>query len=146
MSEPTFTTEIYVDRAPEHVLEFLSDLSRHDRIHPLIVSVEELNTPEEQFRRYRITDRIPFGPFMLKAVYEADIWRTQDGDLRSIARQSPGIVLHNLTRAIPKGDGTLLREEVSVKAPRLLLNFVIRQAEESHEKMFTRIKEALEAE
>mgnify|MGYP003965822003 CR=1 FL=1 len=76
-----------------HVLDFLADLSQHALIYPLVVSVEELEVPEEQFRRYRTTDRV---------------------------RRSPGIILHNTTSAIPKGDGTLLWEEVSVKAPFLL--------------------------
>jgi hypothetical protein len=103
-----------------HVLDFLADLSQHALIYPLVVSVEELEVPEEQFRRYRITDRVRMEPFKFKVSYEADIWRTQAGDLRSIARRSPGIILHNTTSAIPKGDGTLLWEEVSVKAPFLL--------------------------
>ncbi len=144
MQEFTFTTEIYVNATPEHALEFLADLARHDQIQPLIVSVEELEVLEEQFRRYRITDRIPVGPFEIKAIYEADIWRTQEGDLRSITRQSPRVILRNTTTATPKGSGTLLREVVTVKAPFLLRKFVFRQAQESHEKMFERVKEFLE--
>jgi len=80
----------------------------------------------------------------IKAIYEADIWRTDDGNLKSIARQSPGVVLHNTTTATPQQDGTLLREVVSVKAPALLQRFVFRQAEESHQKMFERVKAYLE--
>lgn len=144
MDKNTFTTEIYIQAAPERVIEFLADLSAHDKIHPLIVSVEEVDVPEEQFRRYRITDRVPMGPFKIKAIYEADIWRTDDGNLKSIARQSPGVVLHNTTTATPQQGGTLLREVVSVKAPALLQRFVFRQAEESHQKMFERVKAYLE--
>ena len=146
MSEPVFTTEIYIQSASERVIDFLADLSGHDKIHPLIVSVEELDVAEEQFRRYRITDRVPMGPFKIKAVYEADIWRTDDGNLKSIARQSPGVILHNTTTAIPQDAGTLLREVVSVKAPFPLKNFVFRQARESHAKMFERVKAYLESE
>jgi len=145
-SEPTFTTEVYIQSTPERVLDFLADLSEHDKIHPLIVSVEKLDLPDEKFQRYRITDRVPMGPFKIKAVYEADIWRTADGNLQSIARQSPGIVLHNTTTATPKGDGTLLCEVVSVKAPSLLREFTLRQARESHQKMFERVKAYLESE
>ena len=144
MNKNTFTTEIYIQAAPERVIEFLADLSAHDKIHPLIVSVEEVDVPEEQFRRYRITDRVPMGPFKIKAIYEADIWRTDDGNLKSIARQSPGVVLHNTTTVTPQQGGTLLREVVSVKAPALLQRFVFRQAEESHQKMFERVKAYLE--
>ena len=144
MDKNTFTTEIYIQAAPERVIEFLADLSAHDKIHPLIVSVEEVDVPEEQFRRYRITDRVPMGPFKIKAIYEADIWRTDDGNLKSIARQSPGVVLHNTTTVTPQQGGTLLREVVSVKAPALLQRFVFRQAEESHQKMFERVKAYLE--
>lgn len=144
MDKNTFTTEIFIEAAPERVIEFLADLSAHDKIHPLIVSVEELDVPEEQFRRYWITDRVPIGPFKIKAIYEADIWRTKDGNLKSIARQSPGVVLHNTTIATPQAGGTLLREVVSVKAPMLLEKFVFRQAEESHQKMFERLKTYLE--
>jgi protein involved in ribonucleotide reduction len=146
MKKPTFTTEIFIKSAPERVIKFLADLSEHDKIHPLIVSVEEIDVHQEQFRRYRITDRVPMGPFTIKAVYEADIWQTDEGNLRSIARQSPGIVLHNTTSAVPQADGTLLREDVTVKAPFLLLNFTYRQAKESHQKMFERVKAVLEAE
>jgi carbon monoxide dehydrogenase subunit G len=146
MSDLNFTTEIYINAVPERVLDFLEDLSDHDKIHPLIVSVEELDVPEEQFRRYRITDRVPMGPFKVKAVYEADIWRTDAGNLKSIARQSPGVVLHNTTTATAQANGTLLREVVSVKAPSLLQKFVFRQAKESHQKMFERVKAYLETE
>ena len=139
-----FTNEILIDVPPKRVLEFLADLSGHDKIHPLIVSVEEIEMPNDEFRRYRITDRVPMGPFKMKAVYEADIWYTAEGDLQSVARQSPGIILHNTTSAIQQGDSTLLREEVRVEAPALLLNFVTKQAEEAHKKMFGRVKEFLE--
>ena len=140
MTETTFTTEIYVQAPPERVLEFLADLTDRNELHPLIVSVEELDVPGEKFRRYRITDRVPMGPFKIKAIYEADMWRGEDGSLCSIARQSPGIVLHNTTTATPQGDGTLLCEVVSVKAPSLLRDFVVRQARESHQEMFERAK------
>lgn len=86
------------------------------------------------------------GFLTIKAVYEADIWRTKDGSLQSVARQSPGIVLHNTTTANLEGDGTLLREVVSVKAPFFLKKFTYRQARESHQKMFERVKSYLEAE
>ena len=145
MSELTFTTEIYIQCAPERVIDFLADLSGHDKIHPLIVSVEELDVPGEQFRRYRITDRVPMGLFTIKAVYEADIWQTDDGNLQSIARQSPGIILRNTTTATSQADGTLLREVVTVKAPFFLERFTYRQARESHEKMFERVKVYLES-
>ena len=144
MTEQIFTTEIYINAQPARVLDFLEDLADHDKIHPLIISVEELEVAEEQFRRYRITDRVPMGPFKITAVYEADIWRTDDGELKSIARQSPGVVLHNTTTATPQADGTLLREVVSVKAPSLLKKFVFRQAQDAHQKMFERVKEYLE--
>ncbi len=145
MKNPTFTTEIQINAAPKKVIDFLADLSAHDKIHPLIVSVEELRVPDKAFRRYRITDRVPMGPFKIKAVYEADIWRESDGMLRSVARQSPGIILHNETTAEPTSDGaTLLREVVTVKAPSILLNFTYRQAKESHQQMFERVKAVLE--
>ena len=146
MAEKTFSNEIFINAQAARVLDFLEDLMDHDKIHPLIVSVEELDVAEEQFRRYQITDRVPMGPFTIKAVYEADIWRTDDGELKSIARQSPGVVLHNTTTATPENDGTLLREVVSVKAPFLLQNFTYRQAKESHQKMFERLKAVLESE
>ena len=145
MAEPTFTIEIYINTSPTRVLQFLEDLSEHDKIHPLIVSVQELVAPEAKTRRYQITDRVPIGLFKIKAIYEADIWRTADGNLQSVARQSPGIVLNNTTTATAQGDGTLLREVVSVKAPFFLREFTLRQARESHQKMFQRLKVYLEA-
>ena len=146
MPEQTFTTEININADAHRVLELLQDYSKHDKIHPLIVSVEELDVAAEQFRRYRITDRVPMGPFKIKAVYEADIWRTDDGELESVARQSPGILLHVRTTATPQAGGTLLSEVVSVKAPSLLQNFVFRQARDAHQKMFERVKKYLESE
>ena len=146
MSEQKFTTEIYINANSAHVLDFLEDLSGHDKIHPLIISVKELDVAEEQFRRYRITDRVQMGPFKIKAVYEADVWRTDDGKRESIARQSPSVVLRVTTTAAPQADGTLLSEIVSVKAPALLQNFVFRQARDAHQKMFERLKEYLESE
>ncbi|HBX70064.1 MAG TPA: hypothetical protein DEH25_11985 [Chloroflexi bacterium] len=139
-----FETEVWIDADPVDVRNFLADLSHHDQIHPLIVQVEELTPPEVDFRRYQITDRVPVGPFTMKAVYEADIRISPAGDVISEARQSPGIRLQNVTQCIPSNGGTRLVEKVTVSAPRLLLGFVTQQAQESHEGMFSRLKIWLE--
>ena len=116
--------------------EFLANLSIHDQIHTLIVRVEEITPPGVAFRRYRITDRVPVGIFILKVVYEADIYISTDGNIISEARQSPGIVSNYITQCLPSNGGTRVVETVTIISPRGLLNFVTRQAKKSRQQMF----------
>ena len=131
-SEFSDEIEIAAPRARLHA--FLLDLHNHLELHPLIVSIEDLPPLPEApgARRYRIVDRVPFGPLRLRAEYVAAIEPVSGHEIRAEAWQSPGIHLETSYRLQDRGEATLLAEHVSVEAPRGLRGFVTRQASRAH--------------
>ena len=114
----TLSQEIAAPRARVHAL--LCDLDALAPLHPLIVSIEELPPPEERpaARRYRVTDRIPFGPFTLRTRYVAALESLGEDCVRGDAWQAPRVRLRTLYLLEADGpEATRLREEVRVQAP-----------------------------
>ena len=138
--------EIEIQVAPARLHEFLCDLSNYSPLHPLIESIEELSPTAEmpRARRYRVVDRIPFGPFRLRARYIAALDPVSQNEVHGHAWQSPGIRLHSRYALQEITSGTRLVERVSVEAPWILRGFVIRQARQSHEETLVKMKALLE--
>ena len=55
------------------VHEFLCDLHNYEELHPLIETISDIETAADlpDVRRYRVVDRIQFGPLRLRIVYTA---------------------------------------------------------------------------
>lgn len=141
-----FTHEIEIRVPPSRLHAFLCDLHNYVPLHPLIESIEEIPPPEEilRARGYRVVDRIPFGPFKMRTVYTAALEPVSEYEVRGYAWQSPGIRLDTVYRLDEIVSGTLLVEQVTVSAPRVLRSFVVSQARKSHEEMLAKMKALLE--
>jgi hypothetical protein len=136
--------EIRVNRSRLHA--FLCDLHNYVPLHPLIESIEQIPpTPEmPNARRYRVVDRIPFGPIRLRIVYIAALDVVSDREVHGYAWQSPGVRLHTVYALAEVASGTLLVERVTVECPRILRRVVVSRARESHEETLAKMKTLLD--
>ena len=144
MKEGSFELEIHIDREPKDVLALVSNYNLHPAIHPLILSVKQIDAPPGIVGRYMITDQLRIGPIGFKIQYRADIVRVTDQEVYTEAYQSPGTHIHNLTQVTPETGGALLKEKITVKAPDLLFGYAFNQARSAHKEMLARIKHFLE--
>jgi hypothetical protein len=126
--------------------EFLCDLNNYTPLHPLIESIEELDTDAEFpfAKRYRVVDRIPFGPFRFRTTYIAVLDPVSENEVHGYAWQFPKIRLHTVYALTPTAEGTHLEERVCVEAPRLLRRFIVNQARDAHRDTLARMKTLLE--
>jgi hypothetical protein len=139
------TVDIQVGRA--RLYDFLCDLQNYRPLHPLIESIEEIAPSEEmpRARRYRVVDRIPVGPFRIRTVYTAVLEPVTENEIHGHAWQVPGIRIHTVYELEEVALGMRLSERVSIKAPRLLHRFVVREARRSHRETLTKMKDHLSA-
>lgn len=145
MRQGTFEKEIFIHADAATVIQTIADYSQHHKIHPLIVKVERAQNPPPGVRRYFITDSLQWGPFKFKIKYRADIIAVTEDTVHTEAYQSPGTTVTNVTKVTPKGDGVLLRETVTLRAPDLLFSYAFQQANSAHEEMLKRIKKFIES-
>lgn len=148
MPEPDFVLEVELRAPRDRVRSFLCDLHNQRDLHPLIVAVEEqaADPARPSARRYRITDRVPIGPFGMTIVYTAAVEAQGAGRVCAEAWQAPRIHLtteYELT--VLEDGGTRLVERVSVEAPWPLRRFTIRQAQVAHRTTLDRMKRLLES-
>lgn len=155
MGSREFKLQIEIAASPGEVREFLLDLDNLAPLHPLIESIELLDSRPERpvARRYRVVDQIPMGPFRMRTVYTAELERLSDDEVCGRAWQSPGITLETRYRLSPlrassdgrdTGCGTGLEEHVWVKAPFGLGRFVVGQAYRAHAETLAKMKRLLE--
>lgn len=154
MAHTRFEQSMTVAAPVERVRAALATLTAHDRLHPLIVSVEALPggvaADGSALSRYRIVDRVRMGPLTLRVTYRAEIAVDATGAVVSDAYQSPGVHLHVAAQltALPATAGvpqTCVDETVTVEAPRLLLGYVRAQAQRSHQELYVNLKRWLES-
>ena len=146
MAEARFQHAIELRVPPETLLSFLSDLHHHRDLHPLIERIEDLPPAPERpaARRYRVVDRLRLGPLRFRTTYVAELEPASASEIRGTAWQSPGVEVHTRYRVTPAPEGTRLCEDAIVKAPRLLLGYVRRQAEAAHRETLAKLKAHLE--
>lgn len=152
MASREFKLQIDIEVSPGEVRDFLLDLDNLAPLHPLIESIELLDSRPERpaARRYRVVDQIPMGPFHMRTVYTAELERLSDDEVCGRAWQSPGITLDTRYRLSPlhessHGRGTHLDEHVRVEAPFGLGRFVVGQASRAHAETLAKMKRVLEA-
>ena len=128
------------------VHDVLGDLQRCAPLHPLIESIETLPAAPERpnARRYRVLDRVAWGPLRLPARYEASLEATHPRQVVGRAWQWPGIQLRTRYDLLDRGPTTLLREECSVEAPFGLRRFVVQRARAAHRETLKNLKILLE--
>jgi hypothetical protein len=142
--EGTFRYQVRVPggNAAETVA-LLSDFSRHTELHPLIVRVEQATAPDGVQRRYRITDRLAFGPVTFPITYVADVLTADADRVVTVARQSPATTVRNDTR-LSTADGVLVADvAITLRAPTLLFGYAFRQAQTAHAALAEKLRAAL---
>lgn len=142
------TLSEHVPAPPDAVRDFYVDLDNIRLVHPLIVSVETVSrnqTPDGYRQTYRVVDRIPLGPFMIRTSYQARLWVPVSGDVLTEADQSPGVRLRGTVSFEPVDGGTRVTERISIAAPRLLAGVTIREGVRAHVKMLAGIRTHFES-
>lgn len=129
------------------VHEFLCDLHNYEELHPLIETISDLETAADlpHVRRYRVVDRVQFGPLRLRIVYTAALQALTPTTVRGYAWQFPGVRLETLYEISESSPGlSCVCESVRVSAPWGLGRMVTRQARDAHRKTLERLKRHLE--
>ena len=128
---------------PQQVRAFYADLVNMSTVHPLLVSVRELSrtpTSDGYERTYRVTDRIPLGPFTLRTTYRVRMVVPAAGDLSAEARQFPRVRLRTVVTFTPVDSGTQVAERISIEAPPILAPLIARKALAAHREMLAGIR------
>jgi hypothetical protein len=92
-----------------------------------------------------VIDRMRLGPLSFRIAYVAELKPVPPDEIAAAAWQRPRIEVRTRYRvtASPAG-GTLVHEEVLLKAPLLLVGYAHSQAEAAHRETFARLKVLLE--
>ncbi|MEO3759489.1 SRPBCC family protein [Mycobacterium sp. B14F4] len=133
----------HVPAPPQDVRAFYADLVNMSVVHPLIASVRSLRrtaTSDGYVQCYRVTDRIPFGPFALRTVYRVRMVVPASGDVTAEARQFPRVRLHTVVSFTPAESGTQVAERISIQAPPILAPLTARKALAAHREMLAGIR------
>ena len=93
MRSSDFVHEIEIGVSRESLRTFLGDLHNYVALHPLIVSIDELEPLAERpsARRYRVIDRVRVGPLKIRASYVAELETIDQGLVHGRAWQRPGV-------------------------------------------------------
>lgn len=145
-AEHTLTED--VPAPPGEVRDFYVDLDNIKLVHPLIVSVEMLSrseTPAGVDLRYRVRDRIPFGPLGMTITYRARLRVPAEGDVLTEADQTPGVRLRGRVSFEPTAAGTRVVERIRIAAPRPLAPMTTREAVRAHIAMLAGIRRYFES-
>jgi hypothetical protein len=128
---------------PDDVRAFYADLDNITLVHPFVVAVRTIDrsdTADGYEQTYRVTDRIPVGPWRLRATYVAHLHVPRTGDISTDARQFPRVRLRGIVSFTPTGSGTHVTERIGIEAPRPLLRLTVRKAVEAHTEMLAGIR------
>lgn len=146
MASMTFTISLEIGASADAIHRVLRDVHAMRVLHPLIEEVQDLprdpNDPDAN--RYRVIDRIPWGPLRLRAAYIATLRAVSASEIRATTEQFPAIRLETTYRLSEIQGSTRVDEDVRVTAPRLLCRWVGGQAEVAHRTMLARLKVHLE--
>ena len=139
-----YHVEAGTDRAA--AVSVFSDFFRHAGLHPFIVAVrEETPAPAGCVRRFRIDDRIPWGPVHLPITYVADVVSVTDDRVVTVARQRPATTLHIVTELREAGAALRADVEITMTAPALLFRYAFRQAQRAHAELAPKLSKLLTA-
>ena len=145
MKQGIFEKEIFIQSDAATVINVIADYSQHHKIHPLIIKVDRANEAPEGVKRYFITDSLQWGPFKFKIKYQADVISVTGDTVHTEAYPSLNTSVTNITKIIPKDNGIVLHETITISTPNIFFNYVLRQAQTAHEEMLKRIKTFVES-
>jgi hypothetical protein len=140
-AEQTLTEEVAAP--PDRVRDFYVDLDNIRLVHPLVVSVRSTSrsqTADGYVQTWRVRDRIPLGPFVLRTSYVARIQVPVAGDVTAEARQFPWVRLRSVVAFERIDGGTRVVEHLRIDAPRPLAAVTEREAVKAHTAMLAGIR------
>jgi hypothetical protein len=146
VAERSFEVSTVVGAAPEDVVDLLVDLTRHQGLHPYLVSARVVSSGEEAgtaWRRWSVHERPRLGPVRYPIRFTATLTRTSPTTFTSDVDAAPGCTIHTVTEAEPHGQGARVRERATVRAPGPLVGYMARQAHTAHERTFRLLPDAL---
>jgi ligand-binding SRPBCC domain-containing protein len=132
-----------VPAPPAEVRDFYCDLHNITKLHPLVVSVEDLQREEvadSYTQIYRVRDRIPLGRLTVGVTYTARVHVPATGDVLTEARQFPRVRLQGRVSFTQVDGGTRLTERLRIEAPRPLAAVTAREAVKAHAEMLAGIR------
>lgn len=133
---------------PREVRAFYVDLGNIAEIHPLVVSVRTVErqiTADGYRQTYRIKDLVPLGFLRLPVTYTADLHVPGDGPVTARSRQFPRVRLDSSVSFTAVPGGTLLTEQIVIRAPWPLLSVTVRQAVAAHTEMLAALRRRFES-
>lgn len=148
MARRSFDLTCLVDAAPEAVIDFLTDLTNHHRLHPYLVEakvVEQRDSPQGFSRQWQVRERPRLGPIRYPIRFGAVLTRTAPTAFTSHVRAAPGCTIDTVTTATAGNrPGTaLVHEAAVVRAPVGLIGYMARQAELAHRQTMQKLPAAL---
>ncbi|KWV31764.1 hypothetical protein AWV63_15925 [Micromonospora rifamycinica] len=138
----SYTVQAHCSRADAVAL--LSDLSRQEELHPLIVRVRRLPARPGAVASYAITDRLELGPLRFPVTYQADVLLVGQDEIVTVARQQPATTVRNHTRLRMEGDLLRIDVEITLAAPAPLFGYAFRQARAAHLGLASRLGAVLD--
>jgi hypothetical protein len=136
-----------VPAAPSDVRAFYTDLHQLMQVHPLVVSVDCIDSRQDSrgdYRDYRVRDRIPLGPLTMSISYRASVLEAPDGRVHTEACQQPQVRLSATVTFNPIEGGTRVTEHITIAAPRPLAGFTVTRAVQAHTEMLAGIRSHFE--
>ena len=137
-SEQQTLTEL-VPTDPATVRDFYTDVTNLKLVHPLILTVRQVD-PE----RWRVQERMPFGGMPFRVWYSSRVLVGANGDVVGESRLFLGVRLHVVLSFESVDGGTQVVERLRIVAPRPLAAYAQREAVKAHEEMFAAIRRHFE--
>lgn len=122
-------------KAPDIVLEVLSDMQRFAAIHPIIQRIEPLGGD-----RYRVHETVRFGPIPYSFTYPVQL--TVDPASKRVRMQAriQGMTSMDMHFEVsPQGGGSLITETVGIRSPLPIKGSLQRLLREQHTQLFRNI-------
>ena len=133
--------------APEKVIDFLMDLTRHRGLHPFLEAATVLasgTSPEGPWWDWSVTERPRIGPLRYRIRFPARMTRTSATSMSAVVRAAPGCWLRTWTTAEATDGGCLLVETTEVSAPWPVLGYMARTGHSAHARTFRLLPGAID--
>jgi len=136
----SFDIETTIHAAIDVVRDAISTPEKLSRLHPFVISVEPVSL---QPNTYEIIDRLHFFGIPYRLRYRTRMLFSPEGIDSEV--WAP-LQFHHLgqIRLSSVPEGTLVREHVAMQAPWPLANYALRNAEQAHREMLSRLKQRVE--
>lgn len=144
MARGTLEHTVDVAAQPDAVAAFLADLVNYEAIHPMLVDVRRLSDATDGTTRYLAPHRMRLYGIPIRFTCRVALRADGNGDIATHTRQRPGIQMWSTLTVRPHGAGTRIHEQVSIRAPRLLMSTVLRDGGRSHAQMWDNLRHHFE--